>query len=461
VPNLGSGGTAGAGATGAGGVGGTGGATGGTGGSDPVAGAGGSTGGATSGAGGTDPVAGAGGSVAGAPGTGGTAGAPAVTLGSIQVDAGDKARDHTIVTFPYPSGMGKNLVLKDMQGNQIPMQVNPVNGNAVFILPSLPAGQQIIYTIEESAAAPPEGLTAVVEPTAKGDQLFVKAGAKQVFRWVLNDDNFRGAAANNVRSGYIYPLYTPGGLNVADDYQSDHPHMHGVWSAWTSTTFRGHKVDFWNGYANQGIVDLKSMDGAWSGPVHAGLSANLDHIDWTTDPDVVVLTEKWLVTVYKTHDVAPYYVFDVDSVQQTATTDPLVLEQYTYGGFGFRGSEQWTTPANVQYLSSEGHNRTTGDGQSARWVAQFGNVDGKPGGYAALGHPSNFRAPQGLRIHPTNPYWAFVPVTALEGGKFNIDPGKPYASRFRLITFDGNADAAVLNRIYDDYATPPTVTVLP
>jgi hypothetical protein len=349
-----------------------------------------------------------------------------------------------------------------MQGALIPMQVNPADGNAIFILPSLPAGQQVTYTIEESAAPAPAGMTTAVENTTSGQQLFIKDGTNQVFRWVLTDDNFRNVAANNVRSGYIYPLYTPGGLNVAGDYQDDHPHMHGVWSAWTSTTFRGHKVDFWNGYANQGIVDLHDTDGLWGGPVHAGLTANLDHIDWTTEPDVVVLTERWVVTVYKTHDgPAPYYVFDVDSVQQAATGDALTLEQFTYGGFGFRGSDQWNTPANVQYLSSEGHNRTTGDGQAARWVAQFGNVMGKPGGYAALGHPTNFRAPQGLRIHPSNPYWAFVPVTALKGGRFTIEPGVPYKSRFRLVTFDGNADAAVLNRIYDDYATPPTVTVLP
>jgi Methane oxygenase PmoA len=382
---------------------------------------------------------------------------PAASLGSIQVSAGTLARDHSIVTFPFAEGQGKNLVLTDAQGTQIPLQVAP-DGNAAFILPSLAAGATADFTIEELPAPMAAGITAAVE----SDHLFVKAGETQVFRWTLVEDNFRNRASRDVRAGYIYPLYTPGGLNVADDYAEDHPHMHGVWSAWTSTTFRGHAVDFWNGYNNQGRVDLESMDGAWSGAVHAGLIANLIHSDITTNPAVVVLNEKWTVTVYKTHEApAPYYVFDIASTQSTATSDPLVLEQYSYGGFGFRGAQEWAVASNVSFLTSEGADRLGGDGQNARWVAQYGNINGQIGGYAGLDHPTNFRHPQGLRIHPSNPYWAFVPVTPLKGGRFTIEVGVPYSSRYRVVSFDGNADAALLNRLWDDYATPPTVVVTP
>lgn len=379
-------------------------------------------------------------------------------LGSIQVSAGSLARDHSIVSFSYPDGAGKNLVLEDAEGTQIPLHMHPVNGNAIFVLPSLAAGAQAVFAIKELPAPLPAGMTAAVE----GDHLYVSTAASRVFRWTLIPDNFRGAAARDVRAGYIYPVYTPGGLNVADDYQVDHPHMHGIWSAWVNTTFRGHKVDFWNGYANQGRVDLESMEGLWSGPVHAGLVANLDHIDITTTPNIVALNERWVVTVYKTHaDPAPYFVYDIDSVQEAASNDALVLEQYHYGGFGYRGSEEWQTPANMAFLTSEGHTRANADGQNARWCAQYGTVGGKRAGYAAFDHPTNFRHPQGLRIHPTNPYWAFVPVTPLKGGRFSIEPGKPYPSLYRIVAFDGDADATLLNRLWEDFATPPTVQLLP
>jgi hypothetical protein len=397
------------------------------------------------------------GNAGGAAPTGGTGGTgAAVVLGRIQVNAGTKNRDHTPVTFPFPPGAMKNIVLKDPAGAAVQVQASPADGNFTFILPTLAANQQIIYTVEQLPAAPPPGVTQVTE----GNQLFFSVGTTRLFRWTYTADNFRNRAANDVRAGYIYPLYTPAGLNVADDYAEDHPHMHGVWSAWTRTTFRNHAVDFWNGYANQGHVDQKNVEGFWTGQVTGGLIANIVHDDITTTPRVTVLNERWVVTIYKTHDgAAPYFLFDVDSVQNTATTDPLVLEEYHYGGFGYRGAQEWATT--VSFLTSEGHNRTSGDGQNARWCAMYGAINGRTGGYAGLGHPTNIRAPQGLRIHPSNPYWAFLPTTVLKGGRYTIAAGTPYKSRFRLVVFDGNADAALLNRLWDDFATPPTVTVLP
>jgi hypothetical protein len=466
VPNLGTGGTAGStGGTGAsagsgsGAIGGGGSGVGATGGSDPTAGSGVIASGGSSGSGGAGASAGdgSGGSVpiAGS-GAGGSSGGAA--LGSIVVSAGEKARDHTVVSFPFAAGKGKNVVLKDTAGGQIPLQVSPLDDTAIFILPSLAAGMTATYTVEELPASLPDAVTAVVE----NEQLFVKQGASTMFRWVLKDDNFRNRATNDVRSGYIYPLYTPGGVSVADDYAEDHPHMHGIWSAWTLTTFRNHKVDFWNGYDNSGHVDLKMMEGLWSGSVFGGLVANLKHEDITVNPRVTALNEREIVTIYRTHEaMPPYYVFDINSTQEAATSDPLILETYHYGGFGFRGAAEWQGESGASFLTSEGHNRSTGDGQRARWCAQWGNVNGKVGGYAAFDHPTNFRHPQGLRIHPSNPYWSFTAATSLAGGRFSIEPGTPYKSRYRVVVFDGAADAALLNRLWDDFATPPTVTVMP
>lgn len=384
-------------------------------------------------------------------------------LGTLRVSAGTYDRDHTIVSFDYPDGAGKALSLTDSQGIEIPLQYSSATGKASFILTALAAGATADYTINELAAAQAAGVTAVQEADASGTQLFLKIGESKVFRWTLVEDNFRGAQAQDVRAGYIFPAYTPGGKNVADDYQVDHPHMHGIWSAWTLTTFNQHKVDFWNGYDKTGRVDLKSMDGIWNGPVTGGLIASLVHSDITETPSVAALNETWIVTVYKTHDAAqqPYFVYDIDSTQTTASESELVLETYHYGGFGFRGSEDWTDASQVSYLTSEGHTRSNGDGQRAKWVAQYGNVDGAVAGYAAFDHPTNFRHPQGLRIHPSNPYWSFTACTQSAGGRFEIVPNAPYKSLYRVVAFDGAADAAFLNRLYNDFGEPPAVEILP
>ena len=85
-----------------------------------------------------------------------------------------------------------------------------------------------------------------------------------------------------------------------------------------------------------------------------------------------------------------------------------------------------------------------------------GNVGGKPGGYAVLGHPDNFRAPQPMRINPTDPYFSFSPV---KPGGFPIVQGKPYPSRFRFAVVDGAPDKALFERLWNDYANAPAVTL--
>ncbi len=133
---------------------------------------------------------------------------------------------------------------------------------------------------------------------------------------------------------------------------------------------------------------------------------------------------------------------------------PVVFEQSLYGGFAIRGSPDWRSAAT--FLTSEGLDRVSGDGTNGRWCYIGGSVAGKTAGYAILGHPTNFRAPQPLRIHPTDPYATFSPV---KDSGFSIVPGTPYVTRFRFVATDGAPDKAVFDRIWNDFATPPTVTV--
>ena len=70
-------------------------------------------------------------------------------------------------------------------------------------------------------------------------------------------------------------------------------------------------------------------------------------------------------------------------------------------------------------------------------------------GLAAFSHPSNFRSPQPVRLHPTMPYFCFAPMVL---GDFAITPGTPYVSRFRFAAFDGPVDEAALQAIWTSYA---------
>ena len=65
-----------------------------------------------------------------------------------------------------------------------------------------------------------------------------------------------------------------------------------------------------------------------------------------------------------------------------------------------------------------------------------------------LDHPANFRSPQPVRLHPNKPYFCFAPMVP---GAFEIAPGRPYVSRYRLVLHDGRPDPAA-GRAQRDYA---------
>lgn len=401
--------------------------------------------------------AGAGGAQSGAGGADSSAGesngGQTASAAQISVAAGDLSRDHSIVSFMLPGVESKTALLETEDGTRLPLQVDEA-GVATFILPELAAGAEQTYTIVEDASAVIEGATA--EETGSAVQLGVDGS--QVLSFVTDGSLPGGLNDIYLRGGYLHPLFTPSGLEVTGDYPGSHPHHHGIWSAWTRTQFNGHAVDFWNMQDGQGKVDFVSLASTWQGAVHAGFSAELVHTDLVAMPPAAALNEHWIVTVYRTHDgPAPYFVFDLVSTQETASNSPLQLEQYTYGGFGMRGSEEWENPNDVTFLTSEGLDRLAGENQAGRWCHMGGDVNGQPAGFAMLGHPDNFRAPQKLRLHPDMPYLSFAPV---KDGAFNIEPGTPYVSRFRFVVSDGAADTALLEQVWNDFATPAVVTLL-
>jgi hypothetical protein len=363
----------------------------------------------------------------------------------VVVEAGDSDRENTVVSFPMPSGAGKSFVLRDGQGGQLPLQMHE-SGQAVFVLPSLKAGQQATFTLEEQPGVPPAGVMAARE----SDGVRLTIGGTTVFRYQTTGKLPAGVGQNYLRGGYIHPLLTPAGLMVTDDYPGDHRHHHGIWSAWAHTHFEGREMDFWNMGGGSAKVDFQSLASSWDGPVHAGFHSH--HLFTDLRANKTAINEDWIVTVYK---VAPaYFLFDLDSTQEAASASPVDLDQYLYGGFAFRGSAQWQ--AGATFLTSEGKDRGSGDGTTARWCYIGGKVDGKMAGYAVLGHPGNFRAPQPMRINPTDPYFSFSPV---KPGGFPIVQGKPFVTRFRFVVTDGDPDKGLFDRQWNDYANPPKVTL--
>jgi hypothetical protein len=374
----------------------------------------------------------------------------------VTVTAGPFDRADSIVTFAIPRGLkAKSYRLRDDSGNRLELQVEP-DGTATFVLPDLKAGASRRFRLEEvKTVSPAKGMQLVSDR----DRLTIIASGRKILTFQGGPGELPSADIKPIfrQGGYIHPVFTPSGRAITDDYPPDHFHHHGIWFAWTKTQFEGRHPDFWNVGDGTGKVEFLALDETWSGSIHAGFKSRNRSVDVSAPKPVTVLNEQWAVTVYNAgHGPKPYTMFDLVSTQNLATSSPLILPEYRYGGLGFRGHRQWLARDNCEFLTSEGNDRSNGHGTRARWCHIGGRIDGQLAGIAILDHPSNFRAPQAMRINPDQPFFCYAPSLT---GDWKIEPGKPYVSRYRFIVYDGAPDKAQLDRLWNDYANPVQATI--
>lgn len=380
--------------------------------------------------------------------------AATVNAKTLKIEAGPHHRINTVFTVPTPDDVPENPGLKTADGKILPLQLSD-DGTATFILPELAAAKTAEFTLVSMGKAAAEKAVALEKDG--GFSLTVAGKAAAGFVGVLKELPRADIDPVFLRGGYLHPLATPTGNIVTDDYPANHIHHHGIWTAWTNTVFQGRKPDFWNMGARKGKVDCKAVGFSWSGAVHAGLEAENEYTDLTTGEPVVALNESWTVKAFAvTGRENPHHLLELVFVHTMAGDDDMELPQYRYGGLGVRGRAEWEGVGNVAFLTSEGiTDRAEADAKPARWIAMSGSAAEGKAGIAILGHPENFRAPQPIRVHPSEPFVSFAPQIA---GDMKIRHGEEYRSAYRFVVFDGEPDKELLDRLWHDYAEPPSAT---
>ena len=372
----------------------------------------------------------------------------------VQVSAGPIDRIESIVTFQLPPEFkATSYALRDAAGKLTPLQIDAEH-NASFVLPLLKAGERKTYQLVAAKPAPPG-----VSVKSNANRLELTLAGQKVFSFVGKPGSLPDNAIKPIflRGGYIHPIYTPSGLLVTDDYPSDHYHHHGIWFAWTKTQFEGGHPDFWNVADGTGRVDFEKLERSWSGPVHAGFISRQSYVALTGAAPKIALNEQWDVRLYNLGQRDKrYYLFDIVATQECATSSPLVLEEYRYGGMGVRGHRDWKDKSKVAFLTSEGKTRENGNATRGRWCYIYGPVDGQIVGIGILDHPSNFRSPQPMRLNPDDPFFNYAPSQL---GPFAIKPGEKFVLRYRYVVADGAPDKTLVERLWNDYANPPGVVV--
>jgi len=387
----------------------------------------------------------------------------------LEVESPSGARLEAPVRFALPPGAALPAAWRivEVTGDgerPAPAQLDP-DGRTVWWIAvgPTPAGQVRRFRLEAGEPSAPAAALSLVE----GERaLEIRHRDRPLVRY--NKAHVEPPAGVNPRYGrsaHLHPVWTPGGAVVTDEFPPDHLHQSGIFLAYTKTQFAGHAVDFWNLAGGQGRVRFKSQVRLATGPVFSRFVVEHEHVDLTavpneppaTAPGRVALVEQWEVTVWAAGLAAGHYALDIASRAACATDEPLHLPEYHYGGMALRGAREWT-PAHVRFVTSEGLERVPGNHTRPRWCNVSGAVGGKPAGLVLMTHPSNFRFPEPLRIHPTMPYMVYTPSFL---GDWAIRPGQPHAARYRFLVHDGDLPAEQIERLWQDFAQPPAATMRP
>lgn len=269
-----------------------------------------------------------------------------------------------------------------------------------------------------------------------------------------------GADPSYGRSGFIHPAYSPDGNVLTTIQPKDHYHHYGIWNPWTRMMYDGTLYDLWNLRDKQGTVKAGNIAQIYSGDVFAGYDANLDHYIFKPNEEKVILNEQWRV---KAWNVSDGFLWDFESHLHPSTTLPVLIKEYRYAGFGYRATEDWTKE-NCEMFTSEGKTRQQIDGTHARWIYITGDTKTGRSGLLFLGHPDNYNSPEPLRIWDENANGgrgdAFINFAPTKDKDWELKPNGHYLLRYRVLSYEGEMTKEKADRLWNDFANPPTVVTI-
>ncbi len=272
-----------------------------------------------------------------------------------------------------------------------------------------------------------------------GDVLLLRSRGKEIAWYPLAKPKDTKLSVES--ACFFHPFYSPKGVTVTDLAPDDHRHHRGIFLAWVE--MHGAKdADFWGWgehapkdkrvIVNRGVADVS--DGAFT-----------VRNDWMAE-DTVVLKEE-----LRASGAAKPGANVLDLVYTLTPAADLTLAQWAFSGFVARvRKERKVSISDARgevKLPSPKHTDPKSDWPAAPWYAYtFRLADGTVAGAAVIDHPKN---PPSLwhnmaGIGMLNP-------CIVAPGKVVLKGGEPLVLRYRVVAYDGEAPAELLNGLADDW----------
>jgi hypothetical protein len=385
----------------------------------------------------------------------------------ITVNAGDYARENCVVSADVSSlspDADATITLTETTGKKrsVPCQLIFEQGQPARLYWLLdgttPRGAVRTFVAQKAKKKSPSQAPMTVEDNSKA--LILKQNGKSILQYNYTTvEPPEGVDKVFRRSGFIHPAWSPAGNVLTNISPADHRHHFGIWNPWTKLQYDGAVYDLWNIGDKKGTVRARGIENTYSGNICAGYNASLVHYIFKADDEKAIMNELWKVKAYDTDEG---FLWDFVSVLLPSTSLPVLLKEYRYAGFGYRATPEWTKE-NCIMLTSEGKTRQQIDGSTARWIFITGDTKTGRSGLLFLGHPDNYNSPEPLRIWDENANGgrgdAFINFAPTKNKDWELRAGENYTLRYRVLAYEGEMTPERANRLWNDFAHPPAITV--
>jgi hypothetical protein len=237
-----------------------------------------------------------------------------------------------------------------------------------------------------------------------------------------------GAPEDRRRCCYIFPVYTPAGVSMLDDFPPDHWHHRGLFWAWPVVETGGKKYDLW---MNMTVKDNSAKRPAVSASTEQAqmVAENL----WQVDGHDIV-RENVRLTVFPAE--ANTRELEVE-LTWTALAAPVTLRgsqeaSKSYGGFSARFA-----PRDNTVLRADGETLSKDEDLTPRkWAELEGDYGGKRAVLRITPDASDTGVPYQWCLRNYGFVGASFPGRTAAVDSYTLEPGKPLTLKFRVRVSD-------------------------
>ena len=276
-------------------------------------------------------------------------------------------------------------------------------------------------------------LPAAAQPTfdwkdAGGGRLELRERGKPALTYNYGPQLREGAPENRRRCCYIFPVYTPAGVSMLDDFPQDHWHHRGLFWAWPVVETGGKTYDLWMTMTAKHRAAKPPVTEA--GAQEARLAAENF---WQADGHDIV-RENLRLTVFPTQ--ASARELEVELTWE-ALAAPVTLRGSresgkSYGGFSARFAPRQDTVlrADGEVLSKDE------DLMPRRWAELEAVYGGKRALLRITPDPGNLGVPYQWCLRQYGYVGASFPGRTATADGYTLQPGRPLTLKFRVRVAD-------------------------